>query len=926
MVHVLSKVSPVLPLSEMSWLHQQRRKKFSHNFSIYRLIFAVLLSSAVNSSSVNKRSTLDTLYAELSVIEEQNIDSFKEDLNLVVRQALERAGVQWADLRLLQITLLEPNAYFRICSNDALNASFLCLKKRIDREQLCPTEGICCHQFQQSPKTFDLLASSTGDTRQDDCAISLIFMVDLMRIFDSAKQQRLLSLSIRVLDINDHAPSWRLQRSPHPLIRPSSDRNLYNAGIPILNLLIKEHTKVGTKIELPEAMDPDAYPENTTVNYGIESDVSGVFSLEWTGKSRGVSNFLGARPTSDKLWLVLNKELDRDEQKSHQVKIFAVDGGVVKPQTGYLLLNITVEDMNNHPPKFEEHEDLVWVVEHSPIDSVICRLRASDQDESDLDNLEYSFATSGALQVTNLFAVDKKTGEVRVRGELDYEKETFYKIAVTVSDGLWSDEALITVGILNINDHAPVINLHSHLTASSRFHLFDPHHRISGSQSTIKVRENGPADQLIATFTVIDEDDAAETRFLQSETPIRDAFLRANGLNLQEATERIQQPPRCKLNSELMDIELLNLDSRTSKARFQLRLAKKSLDREASAKYLIRIECWDQANRFGNHILAQSSMVGYRNSFSRSTSVLFTLIVLDENDSEPTCMGPLIGSISEGQPVGTLITKISASDADDPHTVNGLAGLRYAIVGEPLVTYVTQSGSTNHSFTANSKDVSSWFTLDSRSGELRSAVIFDREVISSFNLTIIITDGGDESNSSIKHNSAFTSVQISVADVNDCQPVFDKLVYQFNISEGATPPILLGEVHASDCDADDINKRLHYWLQQQPSNSTSAGRWFTVSQTGELFLGSKGSNDGKLHDWRPLDREKEELIILEVLARDHGQPTQTGSAQVIIRLLDVNDNSPIWLFPKPNERVINVSFDASVGQRIAEVSPPHYLL
>ncbi|VDM22264.1 unnamed protein product [Hydatigera taeniaeformis] len=886
------------------------------------LLAALLLTSFAISNRVHKRSTLDTLYAEISVVEEQDVGTFAENLNFLARQALERAGIQYTDLRPLQITLLEPNPYFRICFEEALNASFLCLKKRIDREQLCPTEGICCPRYQQQQKLFDPLASPTSEIRQDDCAISLILMVDLVDIFDNIMQQRLLSLTIRVLDINDHAPTWRLQRASQPLVRVSNDQSRLNTAIPVLNLPIREHTKVGTKIELPEAVDPDAYPENTTVNYGIESDVSGLFSLEWTGKiSRTISNFIDSPQPPYKLWLVLNKELDRDKQKSHQVKVFAVDGGAVKPQTGYLMLNITVEDVNNHPPKFEKIEELVWVLEHSPIGSVIYRLRASDKDESDLDKLEFGLATSVTSQVASLFAVDKRTGEIRVQGELDYEKITSYKLSVTVTDGLWFDEAVITIGILNINDHPPVITLHSHLAAASKFHLFDPHHRVSGSQLTIEVKENGSPDQLIATFTVTDGDDAAEARFLQSNTPIRDAFLRAISLSLQEATERIKQPPRCKLSNELMEIELLSLDNQSHKARFQVRLANKPLDREVSAKHLVRIECWDQANRFGNHILAQSNMVGYRNAFSRSKSVVFTLIVLDENDSVPQFVGPMIGSVVEGQPVGTLIAQITANDADDPYTINGQAGLRYSIVGEPDVTYVAQSKPSNLTFTVNSQSVSTWFTLDPRTGELRSSVIFDREVVSFFNLTVSVTDGGEDTNSSLKRNSAFTTVQITVSDVNDCQPIFDRLVYQLNISEGATPPLLVGEVHANDCDADEINRRLYYWLQQQPSNSTSAGRWFTVSRTGELYLGSKGTNDGKVHDWRPLDREKEELIVLEVLARDHGQPSLTGSAQVIIRLQDVNDNSPVWHFPKPNERVINVSLDASVGQRVAEVSP-----
>ncbi|VDD74172.1 unnamed protein product [Mesocestoides corti] len=884
------------------------------------IIIALILISDIVRARLRKRSSLDTLHADFSVVEEQNVDVVGENLNFVTRQALERAGIQWSDLRPIQFTLLELNAYFRICSDEAHNSSFLCLKKRIDREALCPNEGICCPRLQQQSKSFDSLSSPIVDTRPDDCSISLILVADFMNLYDGTRQQRLLSISIRVLDINDHAPTWHFHGSSNSLTHQPTERRHYKAGIPVLNLPIREHTKSGTKIELPQAVDPDAFPENTTVAYGIDSEVNGLFSLEWTGKSRRVSAFMSNSPSQDKLWLILNKELNRDEQKSYQVKIFAIDGGVEKPQTGFLMLNITVEDVNNHAPVFEKKEDLVWVLEHSPIGSVIYRLRATDQDESDFDKLEFSLSSSVPPQIANFFVVDKRTGEIRVQGELDYERKTSYKLAVTVTDGLWFDDAVITVGVLNVNDHPPSIIMHSHLATSSRFHLFDTQHRVSGSQITIEVVENGPPNQLIATFTVTDNDDAAEERFLQANTPLRDAFLQANGLTLQEAIERIKQPPRCKLNNKLLQIELLTLDTRSHKARFQLRLANKSLDREISAKYLVRIECWDQASRFGNQIHAQSNMVGFRNSFARSSSVIFTLVVLDENDSVPQFVGPLTGNIAEGQPVGTLITQITANDADDPYTLNGQAGLRYALVGEPDITFTPQTRSLNFTFSVTTQPTHAWFTLDARSGELRSAVVFDREVVSFFNVTVKVTDGGDGFNSTTRRNSAFTTVQVTISDVNDCQPVFGKPVYQLNISEGATPPMLIGKVHANDCDADETNRRLHYWLQQQTSNSNSAGRWFTVSRTGELYLGSKGANDGKMHDWRPLDREKEDIVVLDVFARDHGQPPLTGSAQIIIRLQDINDNSPVWHFPKPNERVINISVDVAVGQRIAEVS------
>lgn len=574
--------------------------------------------------------------------------------------------------------------------------------------------------------------------------------------------------------------------------------------------------------------------------------------------------------------------------------------------------------------------------EHSPISSAIYKLRATDKDESDSEKLKYTLSSSASPLISSLFSVEAKTGEIRLLGDLDYERQIVYKVPATVTDGLWIDEAIITVALLNINDHAPNIMLHSHLV-SQKYPPYVSARRIPGSQLTIEVKENGHPDQMIATLTVTDRDDAAEERFLQSNSPVREAFLRRSGLTLQQAIERISQPQRCKMNSDLMQIDLLGTD-KSPKVRFQLRLVNKPLDREVSGKYLIRIECWDQANRFGSHMLAQSNAVlgGFHNTFSRSASVMFTLIVLDENDSVPQFVGSLTGSIAEGLPAGTLIMQLSAKDADDPYTVNGQAGLRFEIISTPVVTYSKYRNITTPML--DSTLSASWFTLNSHSGELRSAIVFDRELVTSVNLTVSVTDGGDVTNgSSTKlRNSAVTTVQVFIEDINDCAPVFDQLIYELNVSEGATPPLLIGQIRAHDCDDDDANQRLQYWLEQPKSFlrsdidsgkvSSTAARWFTISRNGELYLGAattqRSSNSQKMHlqDWRPLDREKEEMIVLDVLTRDHGQPPLTGSAQVIIRVHDINDNSPVWQFPRSNERIINVSLEAAVGQRIAQVS------
>lgn len=44
-----------------------------------------------------------------------------------------------------------------------------------------------------------------------------------------------------------------------------------------------------------------------------------------------------------------------------------------------------------------------------------------------------------------------------------------------------------------------------------------------------------------------------------------------------------------------------------------------------------------------------------------------------------------------------------------------------------------------------------------------------------------------------------------------------------------------------------------------------------------------------------LDREKRDKYVLTVVATDNGIPVSTASTTVVIKVLDDNDNSPVFL-------------------------------
>lgn len=880
----------------------------------------------------------------------------------------------------MKFELLEPNNLFYI---DSLNPdrSLLRLKARVDREATdCRTVSDCCQ-----PLTFP--ASGTENTNAlynshnndlTSCGFILLLMVDLSGEESKEPRQLVVQLEIRVLDINDNAPSWQPHapnvvdiRSVNDTIVFKNERGYHSliTKIPKLDLNIAEHTPIGTRLALPPATDPDAEPDNVTARYGIHSQsVPNAFVLDWDRQAPKEQFSVG----KTKLWLRLNRNISHDQHSTHNVVLYATDAGREKELTGYLLLNITVADINDHPPTFSKKTDEVWIRENIPIRTKIYQAIARDPDSSDQNRLTFGFLPSVMASTQRLFNLDKSTGIITTKGIIDFEDAAAHQISIFVSDGKWTDQMELLVIVENVNDHAPEIHLHSHL-ATSKTSFGQRRHELPYAQLTIVVPENGPADQLVATATVTDKDRIGE---LRAKTTLES--LRVTGRYTKSNSMLHHGEIECTADSDrfrMTTLQLPNNKQMADKTRFKITIGGRPLDREQQANLLLTIECYDgsgttnvtpNTRTYGAQTLlytAPSSTI-----VRRTATAIMQVVISDENDSPPVFHGPQTANIVEGKPSGTVITKLQAVDADDPHTLAGNAGIRYYIAGSADVTWASGSNKDNPD-PSISLPQQPWFRLNSISGELTSLITFDRELISSMRVPLRITDGGDMTtndlqmnpntgynSSAAQVNSINASVIVVIQDINDCTPTFSQQRYEFNVSENARNSFLVGNVSVTDCDVDEANSVWDLWLQmghlptqpqqQQRSDKSDTSKptvrrisqshnintkvAFTIAKSGTIsvrspYVGSfqpSPSHQSPVPYSQPiciLDREESDLILLMVYARDRGSPSLTGSAQIFIHVHDVNDNIPEWQFPRPQQRDVNLSVDAAAGHKVTQV-------
>ncbi|XP_066480600.1 uncharacterized protein [Tiliqua scincoides] len=122
-------------------------------------------------------------------------------------------------------------------------------------------------------------------------------------------------------------------------------------------------------------------------------------------------------------------------------------------------------------------------------------------------------------------------------------------------------------------------------------------------------------------------------------------------------------------------------------------------------------------------------------------------------------------------------------------------------------------------------------------------------------------------------------IEVEIEDVNDNPPQFSKNQFLFEIPEQVP-----------------VNTRFPLESAQDPDKGENAVQNYTLSHNEHFRLDVQSHSDGskyaRLLLVKPLDREVEPHIILIFSAVDGGIPKRTGTAQIIVDVLDTNDNLP----------------------------------
>uniref|UniRef100_A0A672FTP1 Cadherin domain-containing protein n=1 Tax=Salarias fasciatus TaxID=181472 RepID=A0A672FTP1_SALFA len=198
----------------------------------------------------------------------------------------------------------------------------------------------------------------------------------------------------------------------------------------------------GARFVLEEAHDADI-GQNSVQRYSLQNNDN--FVLAADGNS---------------LELVLDKELDREKQKEINLLLTALDGG--SPQrSGTVVIHVTVLDANDNAPVFSQAIYKASLPENSPLDTVVVTVSATDADEGVNGDVTYDFGHVSD-EVKKVFSIDRKSGQIKVNGDIDFEAVTTYDLRIKAKDGLGlSSYTKVIIDIVDVNDNIPAIYVKS---------------------------------------------------------------------------------------------------------------------------------------------------------------------------------------------------------------------------------------------------------------------------------------------------------------------------------------------------------------------------------------------------------------------------------------------------------------------------------
>ncbi|KAK7483025.1 hypothetical protein BaRGS_00025688, partial [Batillaria attramentaria] len=241
------------------------------------------------------------------------------------------------------------------------------------------------------------------------------------------------------------------------------------------------------------------------------------------------------------------------------------------------------------------------------------------------------------------------------------------------------------------------------------------------------------------------------------------------------------------------------------------------------------------------------------NSPQLSNETYIIVQVTDINTHKPTfsdCSGYSSSTVTEHAAVGTSVVTVSAQDGDRGQNGRVTYSITSITSSEPLP---------DNKFQVNASD-----------GTITVAANIDRETTKFFQVTVKGEDGGDP----VKLEG-LCSFRVTVEDINDNTPVFDREQYVANVTSDLQLQQSFIVLQATDNDIGQ-NAEIEYSLIEDAN-----GAFNITPSSGYVFLANtltQGVN----------------VIQLRAMAKDKGVPPRNSTVGVTVNIKSGSSRPPVW--------------------------------
>ncbi|KAM9740590.1 protocadherin gamma-A11-like isoform 35-T35 [Menidia menidia] len=208
--------------------------------------------------------------------------------------------------------------------------------------------------------------------------------------------------------------------------------------------LVPENVSPGTEVGIINVQDADS-ESNGQVRCSIQQNVP--FKLV-----PSIKNYYS---------LVTTGQLDREVVSDYNITITATDEGS-PPLSSSKTVELSVADINDNPPVFEEQSYSAYVTENNKPGSTLCSVSARDPDWRQNGTVIYSLFTGevNGAPVSSYVSVNGDTGVIHAVRSFDYEQLRSFKVQVMARDNgspPLSSNVTVSVFISDVNDNSPQI-------------------------------------------------------------------------------------------------------------------------------------------------------------------------------------------------------------------------------------------------------------------------------------------------------------------------------------------------------------------------------------------------------------------------------------------------------------------------------------